>query len=778
MPLQPIKECLQAFRGLCRAPQFTIAAVAVIALGAGGPVSVLYLFSPPSAAVRDPKSIYELRRFSTNGSPFGFPVVAFSLLRQKINSASDLIAETPAGFMTDSTPEPVAISFVSANYFHALDIGPLAGRLLRDDDEQAGKPFACVASDLLWQRRFGTQVFQPGRSITINGHSVAVVGLAPRDFSGLSGVRTDLWCLLRAHTALVTGSWLISGWSSSAVHLYVRLRPGVSRDTPALEWRAAYQDLKLLAPEYFSSSETADIQPAIASRDSSRALSRFLLIVSCLLLACAGSSLASLHAARVLSRRREIEIRRALGAQERHILPQLLLENAWLAIFGAIGAVLAGRLALAALRILQKEVPNAPLKTDIGIIAAAFVLAFTASFVFGFLPVLKQLRTGYKPVRRRRILLGFQSGVSCFFVIMGALLTQSARNRLTHNVHFPINEILQVTPAPARHPFYNLPGGVARLRIDQIRSRISMIPGIQAHTLSRVHLGGGAGFRWSQELRRFVWLNRVDPSYFAFMQCRLVRGRLFGPHEANKVVVSESAARELWPRLDPIGKEFAVPDRNESIGFTVVGVVSDTGESHLTAARPRLSGEVFAPLSDADISRASILVRTDSMNVNRVASALRTAALFPETDPEVLPLAVLIARLYPIASRQMIVLDYLGTAGAFLAAVGLSGFLWYSMVARRRDLAIRLALGARQRDILAGFLSQYAVPVLIGVGIALFFAANCALFASSVLVGVSPFDPLAYAGGLLAALAPLTCAGIVATLSARRILVAEVMKRD
>ena len=323
-------------------------------------------------------------------------------------------------------------------------------------------------------------------------------------------------------------------------------------------------------------------QPATsAPRASKTGLRRLLFGYSCLLLVCAGATIASLQAARALVRQREIEIRFALGAQQRHVISQLLTENALLAAFGATGAIAIGRLAREALRRWSASTPDLQFNSDIQSTVAAVVLASAASLFFGVLPTLRRARAGYRPVKRRRGLLGFQSGVSCFFAVIGVILTQSVWRRLEPQVAFPIKQIIEVSPSSGRHPFRDLPPALARLKIG--RRHFLSYPWAQAVGLWRTQNDG-----------RFIWLNRVAPSYFAFMDCQLVRGRLLDPSEPDTVVVSQIAARELWPHLDPIGQQLYAETWNGGRRFTVVGVVSDTGESGLAIIDRKLAGDAFA----------------------------------------------------------------------------------------------------------------------------------------------------------------------------------------
>jgi putative ABC transport system permease protein len=249
------------------------------------------------------------------------------------------------------------------------------------------------------------------------------------------------------------------------------------------------------------------------------------------------------------------------------------------------------------------------------------------------------------------------------------------------------------------------------------------------------------------------------------------------PSEPDTVVVSQIAARELWPHLDPIGQQLYAETWNGGRRFTVVGVVSDTGESGLAIIDRKLAGGAFALLSDADLRRATILARAPEAMIREALKEIQVAVSLPGTDPEVLSLSTVLARFNQNQAEQVVVIDYVGAAAVLLATIGLSGFLWYSMRPRRLDLAIRLALGAGLSDILGDFLAEYAIPVVTGLALAL-LSVDFAMYIRIALVGISPLDPWAYIAGVLGILAPLLCAGVAAAWGTRKTNLEGLMRHE
>jgi len=286
------------------------------------------------------------------------------------------------------------------------------------------------------------------------------------------------------------------------------------------------------------------------------------------------------------------------------------------------------------------------------------------------------------------------------------------------------------------------------IKSDQPPATLELLrndPAIEAATISG-HSLRFPYLRWLDS-RESVSTNDVDPSYFAFMGSKLLRGRIFNADEPYSMVVGQSAARKLWPTEDPIGKTLRMHwyDRS-SAEYTIVGMVEDTGEAAISPG-PRLL-EVFVPLEQSKIKLAVVLART------RPGAAISWS--WPATQLDQMFIA---ANAY--ATMFAALLDFMAISITLVSTLGLGGILWCAVVQRAKSLAIRVALGARRRDIIRVLTAEFVTPLSIGIGIGVLIGSEFWLYSGIYLRGVSRFDPPTYLGAItLFAGIGLTAAGI------------------
>jgi hypothetical protein len=275
----------------------------------------------------------------------------------------------------------------------------------------------------------------------------------------------------------------------------------------------------------------------------------------------------------------------------------------------------------------------------------------------------------------------------------------------TQWTHFLLQPPLRV---PMERTF-QIPGiAVERVRRD---------PAIESATISGTRLGFALKRRTDSGHR--VDLNDVDPSYFAFMGSKLLRGRIFEAGEQGVVVVDATAARTF-------GQSIVL----NSVRYTVVGVVEDTGETVVLPHDP-FAGEVFTPLNPGKLNLAVVLVRS------------RTGV---RPDPRAVRLTDYFARLHGHSTMYATLFDFMGITVALVSALGLAGVLWCVVVQRARSMAIRVAIGARLRDIIRVLIAEFLLPMSVGVFAGVFLGANFWLFGGRYLQGVGRFDPATYLG--------------------------------
>jgi ABC-type lipoprotein release transport system permease subunit len=238
-----------------------------------------------------------------------------------------------------------------------------------------------------------------------------------------------------------------------------------------------------------------------------------------------------------------------------------------------------------------------------------------------------------------------------------------------------------------------------------------------------------------------LYLNEVDPSYFPMMRLPVRQGRMFGTVESDAIVVSESAARRIWPNESPLGKSCLIAQHN----YTVTGVVKDSGANLMTHPE---SVEAYLPIDDRNVLGATILVHATG-NAGAMFGALRSAARLPGTVPQVFTFQSLIDRQLDTMRKMETTVGSLGAVASLLALLGIFGLLAFTVAQRTQEIGVRLALGARRFDVLRCVLGQYALPFGIGAGAGVGLAAATAKVMRNILFGFIPFDLASFGTGLL-----------------------------
>jgi putative ABC transport system permease protein len=296
--------------------------------------------------------------------------------------------------------------------------------------------------------------------------------------------------------------------------------------------------------------------------------------------------------------------------------------------------------------------------------------------------------------------------------------------------------MLVVDPAFYLH---NYTAAQARQAALDLVARVRLLPGVDAATIATIpplrrvwieHLG-------AQQL----YLNEVDPSYFPTMRLTTLEGRIFGAVEPDAAVVSESAARKLWPHESAIGKSCRIAQRMR----TVTGVVKDSGVSGMIHPE---SLEVYLPIDDKNVVYATLVVHTTS-HPGQKAGTLRSAATLPGIVPLVATFQSAVERQMDTLRKTVTVVGSLGAIASALALLGIFGLMAFTVAQKTREIGVRMALGARTPEVLRCVLGQYAMPVGIGACFGVALAAAGAKIVLSVLFAFIPFELASFAPGLL-----------------------------
>jgi hypothetical protein len=355
--------------------------------------------------------------------------------------------------------------------------------------------------------------------------------------------------------------------------------------------------------------------------------------------------------------------------------------------------------------------------------------------------------------------------VSCVLLILSSFLTRAIQQTLRTEVTFDYAGMAVVDPTFYLHRYSQAEAAQAAL---EIAARLRQLPGIDAASIATIP---PLRRSWIEHLSaQQLYLNAVDPSYFPMMRLPLLQGRIFGTGEKDAAVVSESAARKLWPNEAPLGKSCLIGGRKR----TVTGVVKDSGANLMSHPE---SVEAYTPIDDRNAVYATILVHATG-NPALMAAAIRSAATLPGLTPVVSTLQSSIAMRMDTMRKTVTVVGSLGAIASLLALLGIFGLLAFTVAQRTREIGVRMALGARSFDVLQCVLGQYALPFGIGAVLGVAMAAAAAKVMRNILFGFLPLDILSFGAGLLLFAAVALAASITPVRRALRIDPASALRYE
>jgi len=751
-------------RVLRRAPGFTLGAVAVLALGVGVNLAEYQIFDAVvfhRLTIRDANSLLQLSRASRQGARLGFPSAAVELYRAETTSFAWLVSEDTSLLLAVEAESGLRSNFVSANYFSSLGIVPAWGRLLDARDAQAGAPAVVVLGYQYWQTHWAADPHVVGHLIHVNNKPVQIVGVLPYSFDGISPRLTAVWLPVASRPLLIAGRPPIQqDFSRATDALFGKLRAGVAQAAGEAELTSLTRELIRRQPRYFRDDERIQgelVEESTARRaEQAPAVAIFIVMVLLILLsACA--NLGNMLLARGLARQREISIRAAIGASRARLTRQLMTENILLAILGTAAGLAFGAIAARVLMNALDASPDIHLSMSWPLLLAGFVLTFVSAVAFGLPAALQTVRVNRPKIRLRQSLVGVQVAVSCLLLIVSGVLAHNGILSASVDLAFDYQNMVVVDPQLYTHSF---PASVSQQKLDALSTRLSALPGVAGVTAAVAPPLGGRVMIDSLPGLPHVYRNIVESSYFKVMNLPILRGRTFLPGELSAVIVSESTARAVWPNQDPVAKiwNLAGADR------TVVGVVKDSGANLLADAD---SIEAYVPVQGVDVERSALILHT----LDDPALLLRMVSAAAASDETVSVSLMRASRDNFLAGlRRMITLiSSIGAVATALAAAGMFALVAFTVAQRKRELGIRLAIGAKPRHILGVLLTQNAKPTAAGAVAGVILALIFSQLVRSVIV-LRQRDGVDVAG-FAAGLACFVLVAALATLSpARRAL--------
>ncbi|HEY6444869.1 MAG TPA: ABC transporter permease [Acidobacteriaceae bacterium] len=756
-------------RILARSPGFTVMAVLVLAIGIGVNVSAFTFFDMVALKplpVRDPGSLVRLERRSPNAYTSGMSYPSFAFYRDHAKTLSAAIGVLGVPPMEiDHDVQPTSVSFATPNYFSELGTTPALGRLLDPArDANAGAAPVAVITWGLWQRRFGADPSVIHRVIHLNNKPVTIVGITPYAFASLGGQNPDIWLPIAQLPYLVEGSHALTDGTDSSLRMWGRLAPGIRAKTAEQELLSLTNELRRQRPkdvwenEYIQSSPGGHLQVMQPQMYQVAAMAA---VLTLLILAVACANLGGMQLARAITREHEIGIRVAIGASRARIFRQLCTESLLLATLGSVVGLALG---CGIMRVTLDQV-DAPkwlhVAPDWRVVLFTGCMTLAASLFFGLAPALQIARQRQRKTIARQILIGAQVAASCVLLIVAGLLLRATRHALYTDPGFGYEGLLTVDPQLGQHGYSP---AAARSYLDQMQSRVAALPGVRSVSLVKLPPLGHVMAREDTVIAgRAVRMypNWVAPGFFQTMEIPLIMGRTFYPGEKNAVIVSQSMARRQWPGRDPLGQRIDGDNSRD----VVVGVV---GDAHINALSEDDAIEQYWPAQLNDLPDMVLIVRA-SGDPGLLSSALKSigASLDPRVFAEVRQVKLLYRSNVANVEDAALAVGVIGLVAVLLVAAGIIGLVAFTISQRTRELAIRIALGARPPRILADVLGQFSWPVTIGLLAGTAGAAAGSRVLRLALYGVSNLDLASYA----AALGLLVAIVVLATLlPARRTL--------
>jgi predicted permease len=816
----------RAARVLARTPDSTLLIGGLLALGIGAStIAFSFLeavFLKPLPVHHPEELVRVVQRLPKIGPISSFPEAFYAALRDDATTLAFTLGE--AGeyeHFAITAPMPAEDVFVrgtTAAFFEALGVRPLFGRALVAEDERVSPETPpAVVSYRFWHRRFGGDpTAVNGTTLAVNGRSFAVVGVMRQEFNGITtDTGPDLWVPLRAYRTLFPPAS-----DSITLELAGRLEPGVSRVQAEAEcrtiWQSAMNDYYRHV-EHRSDEEAAQlIARGIELESLERGVSilrgnfdRVLAVLTAstlLLLVIACLNVGAILLVRAAVRQPEFALQLALGASPLMLVGQVMAEGFLLAAAGAIGGVLS---ALAVLPFARAVVPPIrdrggsllPLTLDVSIdwrvVLFVVVISLIAMLLFSVSPAIAAcrasleslLRSAKSPAgrRTREPLIVVQVALCTLLLLLASLFVRTLQQLRDVDTGFDTDHIATFTGDLGAH------AADASTFLAVLRERVRDLPGVHSVSVSSVAVMRGRGVSWTiapagERMTAAHFLdasgNTVSDDYFETMGMRLAQGRGFTATDSAKLkranttlaVVNQAFVSKFFPNADPLGKRFGSGVNGvASAQYEIVGVVTDAKYRSLREPIPPMFYALGVPASSFVIN-----VRA-STSADAIIEPVRKA--LASVDPglpfrEVHAMSEEVANSMASERLTAILASSVGACAALFTGAGIYGSLAYVATCRRREIAIRMALGAGRRDTANVIARRTLGMVLAGIIAGLGAASIAASGIRSMLFNVSPQDAPSIAAAIVFVTVVAAAATAVPVSRAMRMEPADALRHE
>ncbi len=791
-----------AIRLLARTPCWTMLAALIVALGIAGTAT---MFSIVNATLLRPLPFSQPRQLYWVGELLfnfrqEFAIAGdYFTLREHAQTFSQMAAFSTSGVNWTATdrPEQLTASHVTASFFSVLGVQPLRGRIFRADEDVPGASPAVVLSYGLWQRRFGGDPAVLGQTIRLDRQDAVVIGIMPQRFDFPKG--TELWTPLRLDEAEQR-----QRINLAIVTIVARAKAGVSAAQVASEMNRL---MPIVENEYQANGVTANpkiFATPLQERLVGHIRPAILLLTGAvvLMLATVCFNVANLMLARASGRRREIAIRAALGAPRTRIVSQMVTESVVVSLLGGALGIGLTCAALGTVNASRSLALSGFPATSIDAVTIEFTLALSllVGLIFGLAPAFNALgfsvrealqresRSAAGSLSARNLRQGLvvaQLGASLTLLIGSGLLAKSFLKARDTDPGFRPDRVLtaRVNLAGPRYASHQRQIEFYEEVLEKLRAVPTVVSA--AVTMSLPLNGDGlpnsAAFQienhpaspLGQEPQ--TSLMAVSPDFFNALSIPLLEGRLLDARDRlgspDTIVVNQTFERRFFPNEDPIGHRIAV-GRGDHVWLEIVGVVGDVRQNGLDHdAEPWFYQCYFQIHDDRVLSHMGLLIRSSS---DPAALPPIVARLIASVDPDqvVYDIKTMDQRLVDsLASRRFnaVWIGCFAVTAILLAAIGVYGVMSYLVTLRTQEIGIRLALGARQGQVLQSIVREGLILGVVGSGIGLAGAFALSRFLSLLLFRVSALDPIIYAGFTAALLFAVFAASYVPGLRAARV---------